>query len=188
MSPNAGSATFATVADRHLEGTCRVGCCGGWCAWLRSRPTRGDIALGNTLGKDAGVDGREDELTAASMGMPWTPTMPQRVVGGLLLSLVVALVVGYAVLWLGGAAEAVAYDLAPDGPTCVFYFDSGSDIGDEGAQWIGGGMLGRPGRVCQLGDFAQKQLTAFDVISAAMAGLAFAFTTVFLSRRWAARR
>ncbi len=45
----------------------------------------------------------------------------------------------------------------------------------------------RPGQVCVLGGFAQKQLTWFDFGSAGLAVLVFACATVFVALPWAGR-
>jgi hypothetical protein len=102
-----------------------------------------------------------------------------------------------ALLWLGGAAEVLLEDPAPDGPECWEFPSTESStpaVGSETARWFGGGVLGRPGLTCRLefGDFAgipggargagvmdemadgsveYQQLTGFDLIAALAAGI-----------------
>lgn len=70
----------------------------------------------------------------------------------IVVAIAVASVAAYAVLWLGGALELqFPEEGMGDGPECWEMLAAGSSTaarGTEGERWLGGGILGRPGRVC----------------------------------------
>lgn len=74
-------------------------------------------------------------------------------VGSALVVLLWATAAAYVALWLGGALEVLTHEESPDGPGCyvdVPWEDSTAVLGSEENKWFGGGVFGRPGRVCVL--------------------------------------
>lgn len=61
---------------------------------------------------------------------------------------------GVVLFWLGGVAEILWFDDGPRGAECWAYpFGAESSAvatGTERAKWVGGGVLGRPGLVCEV--------------------------------------
>lgn len=97
---------------------------------------------------------------------PWTPRSNTR---GIAVPFLAALAVAYAVLWLGGAVEVLTHDEAPPGPECYGWLESNRTTYEEAGKWVGGGVLGRPGKVCVVDDKDEELLTATDVLSALLA-------------------
>lgn len=64
------------------------------------------------------------------------------------------LALGVVLFWLGGVVEILWHDDGPRGAECWAYpFGAeSSDVatGTERAKWVGGGVLGRPGLVCEV--------------------------------------
>ena len=99
--------------------------------------------------------------------------------------------VAVAVLWLGGAVEILTYDDGEPGDECWAVDGSTGVPGRETDRWVGGGLLGRPGVVCESelevetlsgsAVMVDRYFTHADALSAVLAVLAFVVTSVVVS-------
>lgn len=97
----------------------------------------------------------------------------------------------YAVLWLGGAAEILTFTDELPGDACPIMSDSGRREGREVDLWVGGGLLGRPGVVCEADALLhrgavieggqERRLTQADFLSLVLAGLVFVVAGIVAS-------
>lgn len=126
-----------------------------------------------------------DRLTTGPAQAPRRRSAVSRVLGFVLAFTIAGVATGV-VLWLGGVSEILVSDIPPDGPSCTLVGDSDqTDEGTEVAEWVGGGLFGRPGRVCELDGYQQRVVTVSDVVFAAIAALTFVLVAVLLCVRWA---
>ena len=105
------------------------------------------------------------------------------------LSLLLApFAVAVALLWLGGAVEILIFDDGEPGDECWAVDGSTAAPGREVDRWIGGGMFGRPGAVCEAiskvnGEpvptgLVDRHFTHADALSAVLAAIAFVVASI----------
>ncbi len=101
--------------------------------------------------------------------------------------------VAVAVLWFGGAVEILTYDDGEPGDECWAVDGSTGVPGRETDRWVGGGLLGRPGVVCEAfskvnGEpvptgLVDRYFTPADGLSAALAVVAFIAASIVVFER-----